>query len=48
MHSDEVFWHGKVGGRVIWETLFRCGIMRKVVRREVVAGERLDFFLDSL
>ena len=28
-------------------TLHRCYIMRKAIRKEVTAGGRFDFFLDS-
>ena len=43
MHVDEVLWHGKDGGTA-WETSPRCCIMRKVVRKEEVAGGMFDFF----
>ena len=33
--------------RTIWETSHRCCIMRKVIHKEVTAGGRFDFFLDS-
>ena len=31
----------------IWEASYRGWIMRKVIRKEVAAGGRLGFFLDS-
>ena len=46
MNVDEVLCHGKNGGAT-WETSHQGCIMRKVVSKEVTAGGRLDFFLDS-
>ena len=46
MHVDEVLCHGENGGTT-WETSHRDCIMRKVVGKEVIAGGRFDFFLDS-
>ena len=46
MHVDEVLWHGEDRGTAL-ETLHRCCVMRKVIRREVVARGRFDFFLRS-
>ena len=43
MHVDEVLCHGENGGAA-WETSHRDCIMRKVVSKEVTAGERSDFF----
>ena len=47
MHVDEVLWHGEDGGTA-WETSHRFCIMRKAIRREVVAGGRFDFSLGSV
>ena len=38
--------HGENGGAA-WETSHCDCIMRKVVSKEVTAGGRFDFFLDS-
>ena len=38
-----MIWHEENGG-TIWETSHRCCIMRKVIRQEVTAGERCNFF----
>ena len=46
MHVDEVLCHGENGGAT-WETSHRGCIMRKVESKEVTAGGRFDFFLDS-
>ena len=46
MNVDEVLCHGKNGGAT-WETSHQGCIMRKVVSKEVTAGGRFDFFLDS-
>ena len=46
MHVDEVLCHGENGGAT-WETSRRGCIMRKVVSKQVTAGGRFDFFLDS-
>ena len=43
MYVDEVLCHGE-NGRVTWETSHQSCIMRKVVSKEVTAGERFDFF----
>ena len=42
MHVDEVLWHVE-DGRMAWETSNRCCIMRKVIRKEVVARGRFAF-----
>ena len=47
MHVDEVIWRGENGG-TIWETSHRCCTMRKVRSKEVTAGGRFDFYLDSI
>ena len=49
MHVDEVLCHGGGGGngRATWKTWHRGCIMRKVISKEVTAGGRSDFFLDS-
>ena len=47
MHVDEVFCHGENGGAT-WQTSHRGCIMRKVVSKEVTAGGRFYFFLDSV
>ena len=46
MHVDEVLCHGENGGAT-WETSNRGCIMRKDVSKEVTAGGRFAFFLDS-
>ena len=46
MHVDEVFCHGENGGET-WESSHGGYIMRKVVCKELTAGGRFDFFLDS-
>ena len=46
MHVDEVLCYEENGGAT-WETSHRGCIMRKVVSKEVTAGGRFDFFLDS-
>ena len=46
MHVDEVLCHGENGGAT-WETSHRGCILRKAVSKEVTAGGRFDFFLDS-
>ena len=46
MHVDEVFCHGE-NGLAAWETSHRGCIMRKGLCKEVTAGGRFDFFLDS-
>ena len=47
IHVDEVLCHGENGGAT-WETSHRGCILRKVVSKEVTAGGRFDFFLDSV
>ena len=47
MHVDEVLCHGENGGAT-WETSHRGCIMRKVISKEVTAGGRFDFLLDSV
>ena len=42
-HVNEVVWHEENGG-TIWEPSHRCCIVRKVIRKEVTAGGRFDFF----
>ena len=46
MRVDEVLCHGENGGATR-ETSHRGCIMRKAVSKEVTAGGRFDFFLDS-
>ena len=46
MHVDEVLCYEENGGAT-WETSHGGCIMRKVVSKEVTAGGRFDFFLDS-
>ena len=46
MHVDEALCQGGNGGAT-WETSHRGCILRKVVSKEVTAGGRFDFFLDS-
>ena len=46
MHVDEVLCLGE-NGRATWETSHRDCMMRKVMSKEVTAGVRSDFFLDS-
>ena len=46
MHANEVSWHGE-DGRTIWETSYRCCIMRKIIHKEVTTRGKLDLFLDS-
>ena len=43
MHVDEVLWHGEDEGTAP-EISHRFCIMRKVIRKEVVARGRSDFF----
>ena len=43
MLVDEMLWHWEIGVTA-WETSHRCWIMRKVIRKEVGAGGRFDFF----
>ena len=43
MHVDEVLWHGEDGGTAP-EISHRFCIMRKVIRKEVVARGKSDFF----
>ena len=47
MYVDEVLCHGENGGAT-WQTSHRGCIMRKVVSKEITAGGRFDFFLDSV
>ena len=47
MHVDEVLWDGEDWGGAAWESSHRCCVMRKVMRKEMVAGGRFDFFLGS-
>ena len=46
VHANEVLWQGENGGTT-WETSHRCCRMRKAIRKEVGAGGRSGFFLDS-
>ena len=46
VHANEVLWQGDSGGTT-WDTSHQCCIMRKVIHKEVGAGGRFDFFLDS-
>ena len=46
MHVDEVLWHGDDAGTA-GETLHRCCVMTKVIRKEVAAGGRFEFFLGA-
>ena len=46
VHANEVLWQRENGGTTR-ETSHQCCIMRKVIRKEVGAGGRFDFFLDS-
>ena len=46
VHANEVLWQGENGGTT-WETSHQCDIMKKVIHKEVGAGGRFDFFLDS-
>ena len=46
IHVDKVLCHGENGGATR-DTVHRGCIMRKVVGKEVTAGGRFDFFLDS-
>ena len=43
LHENEVLWQGGNGGTA-WETSPGCCIMRKVMRKDVGAGGRFDFF----
>ena len=43
MHVNQVIWHEENIG-TIWETSHRCCLMRKVIKKEVTAGGRFDFF----
>ena len=46
MHVNQVIWHeGNIG--TIWDTSYRCCIMRKVIHKEVTARGGFDFFVDS-
>ena len=47
MHVNQVIWHEEYI-EAIWETLHRCFIMSEVIHKEVSAGGRLNFFLDSV
>ena len=47
MHVDDVFCYEENGGAT-WETSHWGYIMRKVVSKELTAGGRFDFFLDSV
>ena len=47
MHVNKVIWHEENIG-TIFETLHRCCIMRKDIRKEVTAWWKLEFFLDSI
>ena len=47
MHADEVLCNGENGGATR-DTSNRGCIMRKVVSKEVTAGGRFDFVLDSV
>ena len=46
LHLNQVVWHEENIG-TIWETSPRCCIMRRAIHKEVTAGGRFDFFLDS-
>ena len=46
VHANEVLWQGENGGTTR-ETSHQCCIMRKGIHKEVGAGGRFDFFLDS-
>ena len=46
MHVNQVIWHEENIG-TIWETSHRCCIMRRVIHKEITAGGKFDFFLDS-
>ena len=45
VHANKVLWQGEGGGPT-WETSHQCCIMGKVIRKEVGAGGKFDFFLD--
>ena len=47
MHVNQVIWLKENIG-TIWETSHQSCIMRKVIHKEVTAGGRFDFFLDSV
>ena len=46
MHANQVIWHEE-NIRIIWEASHQCCIMREVIHKEVNAGGRFNFFLDS-
>ena len=46
MHANEIVWYEESGGTK-WETSSLCCIMREVIFKEVAAGGRSEFFLDS-
>ena len=47
MHVNQAIWHGE-NTRTIWEASHRCCITRKVIHKEVTAGGRCDFIVDSV
>ena len=46
MHGNQVIWFEEnIGPK--WETSRQCCVLRKVICKEVTAGGRFNFFLDS-
>ena len=43
MHINQMIWHGENIG-TIWEISHECCIMKRVIYKDVTAGERFDFF----
>ena len=42
MHANEEIWNEE-SGRTIWETSYRCCVMKKVIHKKAAAGGRYDF-----